>query len=194
MGSFSRFFPQLRKAVGTTSRGKRRRTKTHLQCYLQPRFERLEDRITPTTHITFAGNVLTIGLDGVNETATLSVGGVTGTLLSVISNDPGGTTADAGAVMLGFAATTNGANTGNIAVAAPNDVQRIDITGTAAANESVDIQGGAFTALNIIDGNIANVTFDMAPSTFVKISGNAATADLNVVTNALTVTQEIGRA
>jgi hypothetical protein len=140
------------------------------------RLEALEDRLTPTTAISFANSVLTINVGANNETARLSESGGN---LTISSNDAGGTTADAGAQTLGFSATTgpNTANTGSIA--SSEDVRLINVTG-AAGSQTVNIAGGNFTALDIDDGLIENVSFLTAPSTFADISGNG-TSDLTVL-------------
>jgi hypothetical protein len=149
--------------------------------------EALEDRLTPTTAISFANHVLTINVGADSETARLSESGGN---LSILSNDAGGTTADAGAQALGFGAATgqNVANTGSIAAA--EDVRLINVTG-AAGTQTVNIAGGTFTAMNIADGLIENVSFLTAPSAFSDISGNG-TADVAVLpTNNLTIGQSV---
>jgi hypothetical protein len=152
----------------------------------QPWLERLEDRLAPATNITFDAaltHALSIKIGGANETATLSV---SGTNLSVSSNQ--GTTSDGS---LGFLAATpaNSANVGSIAAA--NDVRQIIVTG-AAGTQTVVLQGGTFTALTINDGTIENVTFNTAPSTFAEISANATNANLAIsATNVLTLNQNL---
>ena len=151
------------------------------------RLETLEDRLTPTTAISFANNVLTINVGANNETARLSESGGN---LTITSNDAGGTTADAGAQALGFSATSgpNTANTGSIA--SSEDVRGINITG-AAGTQTVNIAGGNFTAMDIEDGLIENVSFLTAPSTFSDISGNG-TSDLAALpTNNLTIGESL---
>ena len=150
------------------------------------RLEALEDRLTPTTAISFVNNVLTINVSAANETATLSESGGN---LSISSNDAGGTTADGGAQALGFSAATaqNTANTGSIAPI--EDVRLITITG-AAGTQTVDMAGGNFTATNINDGLIENVSFLTAPSTFTDISGNGA-SDLSIATTSLTLGESL---
>ena len=150
------------------------------------RLEALEDRLTPTTAISFVNNVLTINVGAADETATLSE---SGGILSIASNDAGGTTADAGAQALGFSATTgqNTANQGSIAAA--EDVRLITITG-AADTQTVDMAGGNFTDTNINDGLIENVSFLTAPSTFSDISGNGA-SDLSIATTSLTLGESL---
>ncbi len=140
------------------------------------RLEALEDRLTPTTAISFANNVLTINVGANNETARLSESEGN---LTVISNDAGGTTADTGAQALGFSAATgpNAPNTGSISLL--EDVRLINVTGAAGA-QTVNIAGGNFTAMDIDDGLIENVSFLTAPSTFSDISGNG-TSDLTVL-------------
>jgi hypothetical protein len=120
--------------------------------------------------------VLTLNVGAASETATLSV---TGTMLSVTS-DTGGTTSDGS---LGFMAMTGpGApNTGDIGMA--NDVEQINIIGTDGS-QSVDIQGGTFTALQI-NPTIGSVSFSMAPSTFANISQMAG-ANANLTVNTAT--------
>ena len=149
--------------------------------------ETLEDRLTPTTAISFANNVLTINVGANNETARLSESGGN---LTITSNDVGGTTADAGAQTLGFSVATaqNVGNTGSIA--SGKDVRLINITG-AAGTQTVNLAGGNFTAMDIDDGLIENVSFQTAPSTFTDISG-AGTSDVAAVpTSNLTIGESV---
>ena len=176
----------LKSRKGTSNASTSRRVSGKRASRAQMRFEALEDRLTPTTAISFVNHVLAINVGAANETATLSESGGN---LSVSSNDAGGTTADAGAQTLGFSAATgqNSANKGSIAPA--QDVRLITITG-AAGTQRVDVAGGNFTALNINDGLIENVSFLTAPSTFTDISGNGA-SDLSIATTNLTLGERL---
>src|SRR4051812_45189798 len=107
------WWPRFRNVASNASRS-RFSGRTGIRPVVQ--LEALEDRLTPTTAISFANHVLTINVGADNETALLSESGGN---FSVSSNDAGGTTADAGAQALGFSAATgqNVANTGSIAAA-----------------------------------------------------------------------------
>ncbi|HUG70264.1 MAG TPA: CHRD domain-containing protein, partial [Pirellulaceae bacterium] len=162
-----------------------RRRSASFQSYLMPalQFEPLEDRRLLATDLTFAGNVLTINVGAAGETATLVVAG---TDLSVQS-DTGGVTVSGGSF---FGFTAQAANTNSTgSIAAANDVRRIAITG-AGGVQSVVLQGGTFTAMNVNDGTIENLTFNTAVSMFDTIAAAAPNAHLNVnVVTALTFTQ-----
>jgi hypothetical protein len=185
--SLRSLFRRLRRSAKQTPGKGAAISRPNFKSRTLPSIESLEERLTPTTAITFAGNVLTINIGAANETTILSV---TGTNLSVTSNDPGGTTADAAAQGLGFAAATgqNAANTGSIAAAF--DVRQVTITGTNGT-QTVDFQGGTFPAVTVNNGLIGNVFFDTQPSIFAIISPNATSADLIVSTPSLTVSQTV---
>ena len=157
-----------------------RRTRNNRPAEVQPGVvEVLERRALLTSGISFAGNVLTInvGVDG--ETALLAEDG-SGNLL-ITSDDAGGTTADAAAQALGFAASSaqNVPNSGSIQAA--SDVQQIVVTG-AAGTQTIELQGGTFTAMSIGGGGlIENVTFSTAATSFDDISGNHGDGDLSVM-------------
>src|SRR5262245_21759330 len=91
----SMFAPESRRAR-TVSGGATRRK-------LRPRLELLEDRVVPTTDITFSGHILTIDVGANNETVKISEALVGGAPTLTVNSDVG-TTADAAAVALGFSA------------------------------------------------------------------------------------------
>lgn len=106
--------------------------------------ERLEDRTLLTSAISFLGGTLTIDVGADGEQATLSVSG--GTDLSITSSDVGGTTADAAAQALGFAATAaaDEASTGSLNGGSP--VTQIVIDG-ASGTQTIILNDGFFPAL-----------------------------------------------
>jgi hypothetical protein len=181
--SFFKGLQRLTKSwMGSSDARRAGRRGTHvLQSRGRPlAIESLESRRLLTTTLSFSSNVLSINIGAASEAVKLSVAGAN---LSVTSNDAGGTTASGAAVTtLGFAAAAgqNVANTGSIAAA--NDVRQIVVTGSAGT-ETVDVQGGTFTAMTI-GGTLGAVTFDTAPSVFSKISPSAANANLSVTSSA----------
>ncbi len=166
------------RSVHTKSPAARRRTLRLQSSGLQftASAELLEDRALLTTLVTFSDNVLTIDIGAAGESTAISVDNGQ---LHISSSDIGGVVADAAAQALGFAAATGQGelNVGDITTA--NDVRRIDVVG-AAGTQSLVLQGGTFTAVNVSDGSIENVIFDTAGSSFDRLSSNATDSDLMI--------------
>src|SRR5262249_55811111 len=128
-----------------SSRASRARRRTH-----QLRGELLERREVLAADISFstATHVLTINVTGAGETVTLSSFGSVVRVASTV-----GTTADATAQsVLGFAPSTgaNVLNSGTV-LATASDVRRIEING-AAGTQTLNISGGFYPALTVVDG------------------------------------------
>jgi hypothetical protein len=106
--------------------------------------ERLEDRTLLTSAISFLDGTLTIDIGADGEQTTLTVSG--GSDLSITSTDTGGTTADAAAQALDFAAmtTVDNANTGSLN--GGTAVSQIVING-AASTQTIVLADGIFPAL-----------------------------------------------
>ncbi|MFT5326454.1 MAG: hypothetical protein ACI8P0_004329, partial [Planctomycetaceae bacterium] len=168
---------------------KSRRARDNRASQLQPgAVERLENRALLTAAVSFAGNILTINVGADGETVILSEDGNDN--LSITSNDVGGTTADVAAQALGFSATSaqNAANTGIIAMG--NDVRQIVISG-AGGTQTIDIQGGTFTAVTI-GPDIEDVIFSTAASSFEDVSGLHGNGNLAVsASNAISIGEDI---
>ncbi|MHC4874901.1 MAG: choice-of-anchor Q domain-containing protein [Planctomycetota bacterium] len=141
--------PSLRHNSAFRRRSRRRLGRTIPQSVA--RFpEQLEDRTLLTSAISFLDGTLTIDVGADGEQTTLSVSG--GTDLSITSSDAGGTSADAAAEALGFAATTaaDEASTGSLNGGTP--VTQIVING-ASGTQTIVLGDGAFPALTAGDNS-----------------------------------------
>ena len=129
-----------------------------------------------TTLVTFSDHVLTINVGAAGESTAI---GVDNNQLHISSSDSGGVVADSAAQELGFAAMAGQGEVNIGSIAAADDVRQIDIVG-AAGTQSLVLQGGTFTAVNVSDGSIENVIFDTAVSSFSRLSPQAPDSDLTI--------------